>query len=109
MRRGPPERRFPLRRWGSVIPPPAARCMLRGAGMRSTRRSRWLALLLPLPLLGLCGCPSVDFTERRRLADPIMRFDEGPCEAHLYQKTYYSREASVGGFGSSAGGGCGCY
>ena len=77
--------------------------------MRSTRLPLRLALLLALPLLGLCGCPSVDFTERRRLADPIMRLDEGPAEAHFYQKTYYSREASVGGFGSSAGGGCGCY
>jgi hypothetical protein len=68
-----------------------------------------MRILLALFLLASAGCGSVDFTERRRLADPIMSLDEGPAETHLMQKTYYSREGSAGGIGSSAGGGCGCY
>lgn len=55
------------------------------------------------------GCVATDFTERRRLADPIMALDDPASETHLQQKTYYSREGSAGGIGGSAGGGCGCY
>ncbi len=57
----------------------------------------------------LAGCNAVDFHERRHLQDHVMTFSENPAETHLYQKTYYSREGSAGGIGSSAGGGCGCY
>jgi len=55
------------------------------------------------------GCQSVEFHEKGRLLDPVMAFNEWPTETHFYQKTYYSREGSVGGIGTSAGGGCGCY
>lgn len=60
-------------------------------------------------LLALGGCQTVDFTERRHLADPIMELGDGPAETHFTQKTRYSREGSAGGIGASAGGGCGCY
>ena len=62
-----------------------------------------------LACLGIGGCQTVDFTERRRLGDPIMALEESPAETHFTQKTRYSREGSAGGIGGSAGGGCGCY
>ncbi len=73
-----------------------------------TRASGSLATSLLAATL-LSGCQAVDFTERRRLADPIMQLDDGPTQTHLDQKVYYSREGSAGGIGASAGGGCGCY
>ena len=57
----------------------------------------------------LAGCKMVDFTEKRHLSDPIMELSDGATETHFQQKTFYSREGSVGGIGASAGGGCGCY
>jgi hypothetical protein len=60
-------------------------------------------------VLVVSGCQAPDFTERRRLADPIMALDDGPAETHFQQKTFYSREAAAGGVGAAAGGGCGCY
>lgn len=68
---------------------------------------RLLAALLVA--FALQGCATTDFTERRRLADPIMALEDPGAETHLQQKTSYSREGSVGGIGGSAGGGCGCY
>jgi hypothetical protein len=55
------------------------------------------------------GCRSVAVYEKARLQDPLMKYEESAQETHFYQKVYYSREGSVGGMGSSAGGGCGCY
>ncbi len=55
------------------------------------------------------GCQSVAFYQKRHLVDPIMTFDPNPAHTHLIQKSYYAREGSVGGIGSGAGGGCGCY
>lgn len=79
-------------------------------GRRTPRLARALALgLLGTGLLGLTSCQTVDFTEKRNLSDPVMQLDDGAGETHFYQKTYYSREGSAGGIGSSAGGGCGCY
>lgn len=60
-------------------------------------------------LAGAAGCQNVDFTQRRHLADPLMDLDDGPTETHFAQKTFYSREGSVGGIGAAAGGGCGCF
>ena len=65
-----------------------------------------------LVMIALCvggGCRSVAVYEKARLQNPLMKFEESPAETHFYQKVYYSREGSVGAFGSSAGGGCGCY
>ena len=68
-------------------------------------------VLLCLLLLGAVGCAStpLSFHERGRLVDPIMDLSDGAGETHFYQKSFYSREASVGGFGGSAGGGCGSF
>lgn len=55
------------------------------------------------------SCDSVKFYQKERLADPIMAFGGSPTESHFIAKCTYSREASVGGIGSTAGGGCGCY
>ena len=55
------------------------------------------------------GCRSVAVYEKARLQDPLMKYEASAQETHFYQKVYYSREGSVGGMGSSAGGGCGCY
>ena len=71
------------------------------------RSARWCLALLTPALLG--GCEAVDFTQRRRLSDPIMELGDDPAETHLHQKVTYSREGSAGGIGSSAGGGCGCF
>lgn len=60
-------------------------------------------------VLAVSGCVATDFTERRRLTDPIMTLDDSAGETHFHQKVYYSREGSAGGIGGSAGGGCGCY
>lgn len=55
------------------------------------------------------GCRNVDFYEREAFADRLMEFEPDPIETHFFQKSYYSREGGVGGFGTAAGGGCGCY
>lgn len=55
------------------------------------------------------GCETVEYYQKRRLVDAIMVFDPLPEHVHLMQKSYYAREGSVGGIGSGAGGGCGCY
>jgi len=66
-------------------------------------------LFLGLGVVILSSCRSVAFHERGRIQDKIMAFEEPATETHFYQKTYYSREGAIGGIGSSAGGGCGCY
>jgi hypothetical protein len=35
--------------------------------------------------------------------------NEEPIETHWYSKLYFSLEGSIGGIGTSGGGGCGCY
>ena len=58
---------------------------------------------------GLTGCETVEFYQKQHLVDPIMVFDPDSTEVHFGQKVHYSREGSVGGIGTGAGGGCGCY
>jgi hypothetical protein len=76
---------------------------------RAPTRRLALALTAALTLGCLQSCDSVKFYEKRLLADPIMAFGDPATEAHFFAKSTYSREGSVGGIGSSAGGGCGCY
>ncbi|MDA0322101.1 MAG: DUF4266 domain-containing protein [Verrucomicrobia bacterium] len=72
--------------------------------------NRFIRLFLGLIFIALSsGCTTVAFHEKGRLLDPVMAFSEWPTETPFYQKTYYSREGSVGGIGTSAGGGCGCF
>jgi hypothetical protein len=68
-----------------------------------------LLILLAGAAISGCATQSLEFYERGKLQDPIMAFDSDSKEVHWFQKSYYSREGSVGGIGSSAGGGCGCY
>jgi hypothetical protein len=65
---------------------------------------RLCALIL---LLGT-GCAVVPQNRRGKLADPIMRLDEDPLDAHRKSKFYSTRTGAAGGDGVSAGGGCGC-
>lgn len=73
---------------------------------------RWIHLTLIVGTLsglaGLGGCVVVPQNRRKRLADPMMRFDDDGLEAHKRQKFYTTREAAAGGDGTPAGGGCGC-
>ncbi len=55
------------------------------------------------------GCENVAFYEKGAFANPQMTAEDGPDELHWRQKVHYSREASIGGMGKTAGGGCGCY
>jgi len=71
------------------------------------RRLLGLTLLI-VTLTGLGGCVVVPQNRRKRLADPMMRFDDDGLEAHKRQKFYTTREAAAGGDGTPAGGGCGC-
>ena len=73
---------------------------------------RWVRLiglaLLVATFAGVGGCVVVPQNRRKRLADPMMRFDDDSLEAHKRQKFYTTREAAAGGDGTPAGGGCGC-
>lgn len=71
--------------------------------------SRLMVLALVVgSVAGLGGCLVVPQNRRKRLADPMMRFDEDGLEAHKRQKFYTTREAAAGGDGTPAGGGCAC-
>jgi hypothetical protein len=66
-------------------------------------------MLLAAISLSTSACQTVEFYEKERINDPAMKFDDDPTYTHFMQKTLYSREGSVGGVGTGAGGGCGCY
>jgi Domain of unknown function (DUF4266) len=67
-----------------------------------------LVAVLATTLAGASGCVMVPQNRRKRLADPMMRFEEDALDAHRRQKFYMTREAAAGGDGTPAGGGCGC-
>ena len=73
-----------------------------------TVRCASMSFLVTIAFL-FSACTPVEFYQKRRLVNPIMEFEPDPTELHFMQKTYYSREGSVGGVGTTAGGGCGCY
>jgi hypothetical protein len=82
---------------------------------KSKERSKLAALryalcfaILALAVV-LTGCQTVEFYEKEHLNDATMLLEEDPSEVHFLQKVLYSREGSVGGVGTGAGGGCGCY
>ncbi|MEZ6017719.1 MAG: DUF4266 domain-containing protein [Planctomycetota bacterium] len=75
--------------------------------VRLRRRGAWLALTLAVA--SLAGCNTVEFHERRLLADPAMQETQDEAETHFLQKVRYSDEGAAGGIGTGAGGGCGCY
>jgi|FLOH01.1.fsa_nt_gi N-methylhydantoinase B/oxoprolinase/acetone carboxylase alpha subunit len=63
---------------------------------------------LVLLAFGIASCTSVEYWDKGHLADPVMSFQDGATQAHFDQKVFQSIEAAAGGFGASAGGGCGC-
>lgn len=73
------------------------------------RRTARAALLFATLALGLGACNTVEFHERRLLADRAMADTEDEGELHFLQKVRYSDEGAAGGIGTGAGGGCGCY
>lgn len=77
------------------------------------KRLNWARMsalsLIAALAVGAAACKTVEFYEKEHLSDPAMLFDDDPTESHFVQKCAYSREASVGGIGTGAGGGCGCY
>jgi hypothetical protein len=69
---------------------------------------RGLAFVAALALLAAAGCAVVPQNRRKHLADPMMRFEVDPLEAHARQKLHSTREGAAGGDGTPAGGGCAC-
>jgi hypothetical protein len=63
---------------------------------------------LALTMFFFASCQKVAFYEKQYLANALMQFDSDPTLDNFMQKTIYSREATTGGIGSKAGGGCGC-
>lgn len=58
-------------------------------------------------LLLFSGCSTVHPWQKGHLAKSYMAFDPDPIETRERQHIYFSKEASVGGYGIG-GGGCGC-
>ena len=81
------------------------------SGRLTDRAGAHLHLFVALCLvLGTTGClTEVPFYEREAFADAVMRFDSDAARLHFRAKTLYSMEGSIGGVGTSGGGGCGCY
>lgn len=75
---------------------------------RPTRLRALLVAALGVGALGACRS-DVAFYEKAAFADPVMDMAEQPLETHWYAKLYFSLEGSIGGIGTSGGGGCGCY
>lgn len=65
-----------------------------------------LATLLATLVATLASCATVRPQDRGALADPTMRFDEGPHGAAA-RHVLENREGSAGG-AAARGGGCGC-
>lgn len=64
-------------------------------------------LCLPMLVLVLNGCASLQPWERGRLARPEMQLDPNPLQTGLYEQVYDSKEAASGGT-KAEGAGCGC-
>lgn len=63
--------------------------------------------LIATYLMVISGCKSLPAYKRGTLARENMALETDPIEAGLRQHTFFSKEASSGGYGGS-GGGCGC-
>ena len=75
------------------------------------KRARKTLVLLPVLLLSLAGCSSIEPWvkpyERAALADSIMAASRNPVADEYMHHVYEVREGARGASGS-AGGGCGC-
>lgn len=56
----------------------------------------------------LPSCSNVENWQKSKFVDPIMTYRDGTAQSHFDQKVFHSIEGAAGGFGQSAGGGCGC-
>ncbi len=76
--------------------------------MRRPRLHSLLLAALIATCASACRTP-VQFYEKSAFADPVMNMADHPMEIHWYSKVHFSVEGSIGGIGTSGGGGCGCY
>jgi hypothetical protein len=68
-----------------------------------------ILLCLTLACLPLsAGCRHVEYWEKEHFSDPVMTYQPDGTLTHFDQKVFHSIEGAAGGFGASAGGGCGC-
>lgn len=65
-------------------------------------------LLCGVVLFACSGCATTAVYQRARLADAAMQLDRDDTLFYLRGKIEAAREGGLGGFGSSAAGGCGC-
>ena len=77
-------------------------------GLRPSRLRGFVAVAAAVVPLGACQS-GVAFYEKAAFAEPVMDMSEQPMETHWYAKLYFSLEGSIGGIGTTGGGGCGCY
>ena len=77
-------------------------------GIRPSSLRALLAVSAAVVPLGACQS-GVAFYEKAAFAEPVMDMSEQPMETHWYAKLYFSLEGSIGGIGTTGGGGCGCY
>jgi hypothetical protein len=54
------------------------------------------------------SCSNVEYWQKEKLADPAMTYHDSKALSSFDQKVFQSIEGAAGGFGASAGGGCGC-
>jgi len=65
-------------------------------------------LVAALAALLLSGCATTGPVDRDRLLDPAMAFEDDEALTYLRHKVEAAREGALGGYGTSAAGGCGC-
>jgi hypothetical protein len=65
-------------------------------------------LMLVVSLIGLSGCQTTRYYERRKVADRCMQVGVDGQLVYIRNKIEAAREGSLGGFGSASAGGCGC-
>ena len=76
--------------------------------LKTRRRERFLAWGLLCLALVIPSCGSVAYWDKERFADPVMAYQSDGTLLHFEHKVFQSIEGAAGGFGASAGGGCGC-
>lgn len=77
--------------------------------MRATfPRMRRHLLAAAVAAVLVSGCATTGPLDRDRLVDPAMAFDEDEALTYLRHKVEAAREGALGGYGTSAAGGCGC-
>lgn len=70
-------------------------------------RKKLVAVLIVLAA-ALPACGTVEYWEKGHHAEPVMAYSGDGTLSHFEQKVFQSIEGAAGGFGASAGGGCGC-